>query len=847
MVVKKECPPDKILNPQTDRCVSKTGAIGKKILLELLNKNKNKPKSKKEIKGNECPDDKILNPQTNRCVSKTGAIGKKILLELLNENKNKPKKETPVSKSKNDYIIYDDDLVFKKLNNEVQILYGIPHVTGINEINQQVKDCFDMNSVEFISKNLDKFIKSSNERIRYILKKIFDDTIAISLSQFLKRLIMIIYQFICDFKNSKIFLYAGNINDNNKWIIRYVNCMFKCITNGKFKVNVINKQEDLVNININDTVIIVDDCYYTGNELNKIIENDFKFNIKTKQFNLFLMVPFMSNIAINNIKSIFYHIFSYSKLIFAKHTFNKLYKLGDLYQTRDLRYLDYYYGLDVFKMKFDDKYPIFFQHNIASDKSVITPIYSGIVGNSSNAKILIKYKFYDLFESDKEKIYKKLEVVPIVKGCTKYKFIHNIQGKCETILYSKISKMALFHKEQKDQKELKEQKEYRLKTFDVNKNNDFVKANKKIIERVFGKPYKFKLSNLLKNNFVAYPLDHSLNKYAINKFLRACDSEVRDICYKLIVNTEHISFELFLNKINECIYELLVYYINQNPKIGKYTRPLIIYNSNYKLFGKSNYWIYTYVFQFIKYITNDNVRVELWNGFDDNGLVKNDFIVMIDDCIYSGSQMGGDIMSLYNPKKIKINLYLLVPFISEVGEKRVINDFKHNSYLYESRSKLIFPKKFHKPKIIDNVLTEKEYIIFNDYYKAFIYLKGKSLIYFDHKLADIVSTITPFYLGIVPSKQNLEILKHNFNIITDINQAQNVTKTDEIYEYLNIIPIINNCNHYTTKLNLMSPGCPATPYKTTFKDFMKQLIKQKKHKSLDNNNEKKKKFIKNSY
>jgi hypothetical protein len=859
----KECPHDKILNPETERCVSKTGAIGKKILLELLNKNKNKnkpeskpkskPKSQKEIQTTkECPDDKILNPETDRCVSKTGAIGKKILSELLNKNKNKPeskpKKETPESKRKNDYIIYDNDLDFRKLTNEVRLLYGNPHVSGITEINQQVKDCFDMNSVEFISKNLDKFINSSNERIQYILKKILNNTIAISLSQFLKRLIMIIYQFICDFKNSKIFLYAGNINDNNKWIIRYVNCMFKCITNGQFKINVINKREDLINININDTVIIVDDCYYTGHELDKIIENDFKFNIKTKQFNLFLMVPFMSNIAMNKIKSIFNHNYSYSKLIFANHTFNKLYNLGYLYKTKDLKYLDYYYGLDAFKMKFDDKYPIFFQHNIASDKSVITPIYSGIVGNSSNAKLLIKYKFYDLFESDKEKVYKKLEVVPIVKGCTKYNFILNIQGKCETILYSKISKMALFHKEQKE-----EVKDYKLKTVDVNKNSDFVKSNKKIIESVFGKPYKFKLSNLLKDNFVAYPLDHSFNKNAVNKFLRACDAEVRDICYKLILNTEHISFELFLNKINECIYELLVYYINQNPKITKYTRPLIIYNSNYKLFGKSNYWIYTYIVQFIKYITNDNVRLELWNGFDDIGLVKNDFIVMIDDCIYSGSQMGGDIMSLYNPKNIKINLYLLVPFISEVGEKRVISDFKHNSYLYKSRSKLIFAKNVHKPKIIDNVLTEKEFIIFNDYYKAFIYLKGKSLIYFDHKLADVVSTITPFYLGIVPSKQNLEILKTNFNVITDINQAQNVVKTEEIYEYLNIIPIINNCDNHTSKLNLMSPICPAPPYKTTFKNFMQQLIKQKKlkkeynQKSLDNNIQKRKKLLKHSY
>ena len=49
-----------------------------------------------------CPSHKIINPLTNRCVLKTGAIGKKLILDLsLNKNKNKNKKEPrmPVKKS----------------------------------------------------------------------------------------------------------------------------------------------------------------------------------------------------------------------------------------------------------------------------------------------------------------------------------------------------------------------------------------------------------------------------------------------------------------------------------------------------------------------------------------------------------------------------------------------------------------------------------------------------------------------------------------------------------------------------------------------------------------------------
>lgn len=53
-----ECPPDKIINPATGRCVLKTGKIGRTILQTP------------------CPPDKVRNPTTKRCVKKTGAIGK---------------------------------------------------------------------------------------------------------------------------------------------------------------------------------------------------------------------------------------------------------------------------------------------------------------------------------------------------------------------------------------------------------------------------------------------------------------------------------------------------------------------------------------------------------------------------------------------------------------------------------------------------------------------------------------------------------------------------------------------------------------------------------------------------
>ena len=65
----KKCNEDEIMNPKTNRCVKKTGIIGKKILAGNLQKDQPK----------KCKEDEIMNPKTNRCVKKSGAIGKKLL------------------------------------------------------------------------------------------------------------------------------------------------------------------------------------------------------------------------------------------------------------------------------------------------------------------------------------------------------------------------------------------------------------------------------------------------------------------------------------------------------------------------------------------------------------------------------------------------------------------------------------------------------------------------------------------------------------------------------------------------------------------------------------------------
>ena len=69
----KICPPNKIINPKTKRCVSKIGKIGRK----LVDKIKPKPDSLKDVRI--CPPNKIINPKTKRCVLKSGKIGRELV------------------------------------------------------------------------------------------------------------------------------------------------------------------------------------------------------------------------------------------------------------------------------------------------------------------------------------------------------------------------------------------------------------------------------------------------------------------------------------------------------------------------------------------------------------------------------------------------------------------------------------------------------------------------------------------------------------------------------------------------------------------------------------------------
>ena len=309
-----------------------------------------------------------------------------------------------------------------------------------------------------------------------------------------------------------------------------------------------------------------------------------------------------------------------------------------------------------------------------------------------------------------------------------------------------------------------------------------------------------KITNIFKT-IMNYPLSYKFNQENVKKFLQACSDEARPLAKKIIDNTRHVSFEEMIKYLNKNIKDLNNFVNN--------TRPIFIFiDTSYK--EKSNYWIYLYLKAYMKYKYPQRKIILISNpNLSNSKLENNDTLVFIDDCIYTGSQMYSNINKLNNIN-FNINIYILTTFISKEGEK-LINSLNKNTKLH-----IIFNKYIEYIPLINDYLTKKEMLILEAYTYTLTFSKeiynNKYLIYFDHKLADYVSTIPLFYSGVVPNEYNRSLynkLKYNST-------------------NLQIIPLFTNCEHIRN-INVGKPACPSTPYKKNInKKFMNEINEIKK-------------------
>jgi len=150
----KQCKDNQVLNPKSNRCVSRTGKIGKSLLKS-------------------CSDDKVFNPITKRCVSRTGKVGKKLLSGKMSPKKMSPKKMSP--KKMSPKKMSPKKMSPIKFNNAIN---NIKKLESADEIIDEIKDIdiFSVNSEgDTVGHLLLKNKELDDEDIRDVLKELIEE------------------------------------------------------------------------------------------------------------------------------------------------------------------------------------------------------------------------------------------------------------------------------------------------------------------------------------------------------------------------------------------------------------------------------------------------------------------------------------------------------------------------------------------------------------------------------------------------------------------------------------------------------------------------------------------------
>ena len=289
---------------------------------------------------------------------------------------------------------------------------------------------------------------------------------------------------------------------------------------------------------------------------------------------------------------------------------------------------------------------------------------------------------------------------------------------------------------------------------------------------------------------INYPLNY---KKAIKWANGQCDIESSNFAKSIIISTKYVSFiEFYTSLKNMCNTYIATY---SKPKYRNTDFVLIVQDSIYR----SNTWVSLLCFKFLETIITDVCSdiTEVYNGN------KKTICIICDDCAYTGTQMENIIRMKYkhlnygkskepsvyskewitwdekeivaaerylktiDPNKFVIDL--IIPYISTVAANR-LNIY---SYVRLQKSTIIF-STFIEQHDIKSIPED----ILYEFKSTFQYHNEVSAIYFDHKIADSISTFHKIYtlaplfncpelhdrIGFIDNCPNIETIDSKINI-----------------------------------------------------------------------------------
>lgn len=324
------------------------------------------------------------------------------------------------------------------------------------------------------------------------------------------------------------------------------------------------------------------------------------------------------------------------------------------------------------------------------------------------------------------------------------------------------------------------------------------------------------------------PIDenHRLNyekaMYWVNS---QCDKESRDFAESIIKNTIYVSFKKFMKQLKLVCDS----YIKASKKMKDKNSVLYVFMIPFSI-SKSNIWVSLLAFEYLKDIIDD-VAYDITHIYNKTLDIRSKFYqknvrcIVCDDCSYTGHQLNnlstldhsrikypnkpsppdvyskewsewydridleaGEYIDKISTRKFSVDLVL--PYMSTLAKDRL--EKKH--YIRLPKDCNVFPI-FSQQVDMDKIPEH----IRNEFTSTFQYHKEISAIYFDHKVADAISTFQKIYL-LAPLFSCAESF-HRVGFIENCNDK--------------VIP--NNINIYDYNLDLKDALgkdlCPSSFYK----------------------------------
>lgn len=259
--------------------------------------------------------------------------------------------------------------------------------------------------------------------------------------------------------------------------------------------------------------------------------------------------------------------------------------------------------------------------------------------------------------------------------------------------------------------------------------------NKSFLRRY--EPYSFPL-----NMNPPIPQSNAIDKKKAEAWINAHEKGLRKTARKIIQNIRHISFQKFNQKLESSVKSFNDYLDGLPEDQQKF---VIIIPS--EKIHSSNKWVTDLALPYFKKPPEDVILSDQLDDFKNRHPEVKRF-VMLDDAVYSGQQLSGLADSLGNNLR-----YIIAPYMTDHGSQLLTNN---HTWLSQHEKMLtawgLYKLKYFSEQEMKELATMLKSIREDG-------SPSRTFTYFDHRIADSVSTYHGILSGSLPSGSHIRFIR----------------------------------------------------------------------------------------